>query len=37
MGESWALGVHPEDAEPMLAGWEEALAARASRGSASTA
>ena len=30
MGESWALGVHPEDAEPMLASWEEALAARRS-------
>jgi PAS domain S-box-containing protein len=28
MGESWALGVHPEDAEPMLATWEEALASR---------
>src|SRR5215216_1688402 len=26
MGESWALGVHPEDAEPMLTSWEEALA-----------
>src|SRR5215207_4173960 len=26
MGESWALGVHPEDAEPMLKSWEEALA-----------
>jgi PAS domain S-box-containing protein len=28
LGESWALGVHPEDAESMLASWEEALAAR---------
>jgi PAS domain S-box-containing protein len=28
MGYSWALGVHPEDAEPMLADWEEAHAAR---------
>jgi PAS domain S-box-containing protein len=28
MGASWALGVHPEDAEPMLASWEEALAER---------
>jgi len=28
LGQSWALGVHPEDAEPMLASWEEALAAR---------
>src|SRR3954454_13298712 len=25
MGESWALGVHPEDADPLLASWEEAL------------
>jgi PAS domain S-box-containing protein len=28
MGQSWALGVHAEDAEPMLASWEEALAER---------
>ena len=28
LGESWALGVHPEDADSMLASWEEALAAR---------
>ena len=26
LGESWALGVHPDDAEPMLVSWEEALA-----------
>ncbi len=30
MGESWALGVHPDDAESMLASWEEALAERRS-------
>ena len=28
MGESWALGVHPDDAEHVLTSWEEALAAR---------
>jgi PAS domain S-box-containing protein len=28
MGESWALGVHPDDAEVVLRTWEEALAAR---------
>jgi PAS domain S-box-containing protein len=28
MGESWALGVHPEDADTVLSTWEEALAER---------
>ena len=28
MGGSWALGVHPDDAEEMLASWEAALAER---------
>jgi PAS domain S-box-containing protein len=28
MGESWALGVHPDDAESVLATWEEALRER---------
>ena len=28
MGASWALGVHPEDADTVLSTWEDALAAR---------
>ena len=28
MGASWALGVHPDDAELVLSSWDEALAAR---------
>ena len=28
MGESWALGVHPDDAELVLTSWEDALAGR---------
>jgi PAS domain S-box-containing protein len=28
MGQSWALGVHAEDVDGMLAGWEDALAER---------
>jgi PAS domain S-box-containing protein len=28
MGASWALGVHPDDADSMLRSWEEALAER---------
>jgi PAS domain S-box-containing protein len=28
MGQSWALGVHPEDAETVLSTWDEALAER---------
>src|SRR4051812_20970888 len=28
MGESWALGVHPQDADTVMSTWEEALAER---------
>ena len=28
MGESWALGVHPDDVEDVLSGWADALARR---------
>jgi PAS domain S-box-containing protein len=28
MGQTWALGVHPDDAEPLLAAWQDALSDR---------